>query len=43
MEYLIRFVHVHESFRRPELEALAELTGVQLEDLRYQSNVGQIA
>ncbi|KIX04248.1 uncharacterized protein Z518_07802 [Rhinocladiella mackenziei CBS 650.93] len=31
MEYLIRFVQVHESFRRPELEALSKLAGVHCE------------
>lgn len=43
MEYLIRFVHVHESFRKAEIEALAELRGVDLEFVQYQSYVGPTA
>ncbi|OJJ49380.1 hypothetical protein ASPZODRAFT_23620 [Penicilliopsis zonata CBS 506.65] len=35
MEYLIRFAQVHETFRRPELEALATVTGVDLEIIHY--------
>ena len=40
MEYLIRFAQVHETFRRPELEAIAELAGVDLEILEYTDDVG---
>ena len=39
MEYLIRFMHVHETFRRPELEALATLTGIDVEFLEYSPEV----
>ncbi|KAF9887812.1 hypothetical protein FE257_009618 [Aspergillus nanangensis] len=35
MEYLIRFAQTHETFRRPELEALASLQGIDLEILFY--------
>ncbi|EEP80527.1 conserved hypothetical protein [Uncinocarpus reesii 1704] len=35
MEYLVRFAQVHESFRRPELEALAIVAGVDLEVIEY--------
>ncbi|MCJ1269221.1 hypothetical protein MMC22_009110 [Lobaria immixta] len=35
MEYLIRFVQVHESFRKPEVEALAALANVDVEFLDY--------
>ncbi|KAL8825977.1 MAG: hypothetical protein Q9170_007587 [Blastenia crenularia] len=31
MEYLVRFAQVHESFRKPELEALADLAGVDID------------
>ena len=39
MEYLIRLVQVHESFRRPELEALAILADVNVEFLFYSEYV----
>ncbi|EAW10642.1 tRNA (guanine-N2-)-methyltransferase [Aspergillus clavatus NRRL 1] len=35
MEYLIRFAQVHESFRQPEIQALAALKGIDLEILSY--------
>ncbi|KAI4164103.1 MAG: hypothetical protein LQ342_002339 [Letrouitia transgressa] len=35
MEYLVRLVQVHETFRRPELEALADLAGVDVEFVEY--------
>jgi len=39
MEYLVRFVQVHESFRRSELEALAVLANVNVEVLFYSEYV----
>jgi hypothetical protein len=39
MEYLIRSAQQHESFRRPELEALAALSGVDLKILEYDPEV----
>jgi hypothetical protein len=39
--YLIRLVQVHESFRKPELEALALLGGVKLEFVEYSPNVSR--
>ena len=39
MEFLVRFVQLHEPFRRAELEALAELTGVELRVIEYHVNV----
>ena len=39
MEYLIRLVQVHESFRRPELKALAVLADVNVEFLFYSEYV----
>jgi tRNA G10 N-methylase Trm11 len=38
-EYLVRFAQVHETFRKPELFALAELAGVELEIVDYQEEV----
>ena len=39
MDYLIRFVHMHESFRQPETDALAELAGLKIEWLFYSEDV----
>ena len=39
MEYLIRFAQAHESFRQPEIQALADLAGVEVEFLYYDKNV----
>jgi hypothetical protein len=41
MEYLIRLAQMHETFRRPELEALAVLYNVDLEILEYSDEVWQ--
>jgi tRNA (guanine10-N2)-methyltransferase len=38
-EYLIRLVQVHESFRKAEIEALAEVTGVTVEIVKYLEDV----
>ncbi|GAB1737590.1 hypothetical protein NU219Hw_g1899t1 [Hortaea werneckii] len=38
MEYLIRFVQQHETFRRPEIESLADLAGYSLEWLSYSDH-----
>ncbi|KAK4691384.1 tRNA (guanine10-N2)-methyltransferase, partial [Lecanoromycetidae sp. Uapishka_2] len=35
MEFLIRFVQIHETFRRPEIEALAVVEGIHVEFLTY--------
>lgn len=39
MEYIIRLVQVHETFRKPELEALAILADVNLEIVQYHELV----
>ncbi len=39
MDYLIRFVQIHETFRKPEIEALAVLADVNVEFLFYSENV----
>lgn len=39
MDYLIRFIQMHETFRRPETEALAELHGIEIEWLFYSDDV----
>ena len=38
MDYLIRLAQAHESFRRPELEALASLAGIRCEVISYSEN-----
>ncbi|KAF7592761.1 hypothetical protein BBP40_012519 [Aspergillus hancockii] len=35
MEYVIRFAQVHETFRQPEIQALASLAGIDLEFVHY--------
>lgn len=40
MDYLIRFVQMHESFRKPETDALAELAGIELQWVFYSEHVG---
>ena len=39
MDFLIRFVQIHETFRKPEIEALAVLANVNLEFLLYTESV----
>lgn len=39
MDYLIRFIQMHESFRQLEIEALAELHQLQFEWLFYSDEV----
>ena len=35
MDYLIRLVQMHETFRKPELDALADLAGLDIQWLSY--------
>ena len=42
MEYLVRLVQLHESFRRPELEALACLADIELDIVDYRPDVRQM-
>jgi tRNA (guanine10-N2)-methyltransferase len=39
MDFFIRLAQVHESFRKPELEALAQLLNIQLEFIEYNAEV----
>ena len=39
MDFLIRFVQCHETFRKPEIEALAVLANVNVEFLFYSESV----
>lgn len=40
MDYLVRLLQLHESFRRNELEALATLSDLKFEWIEYSENVG---
>jgi len=37
--YLVRMAQVHSSFRKPELEALALMAGVEVEFVQYSEYV----
>ena len=37
--YLVRMAQMHPSFRKPELEALARVAGVEVEFARYNEYV----
>jgi tRNA G10 N-methylase Trm11 len=39
MEYLIRLAQVHETFRWPELESLANVEGISLDLVEYSVEV----
>lgn len=39
MDYLVRFVQMHESFRKAEIQAMADLYGINLEFLHYSQYV----
>ena len=39
MDFLIRFVQVHEEFRLAEIEALAAIAGVVIEVVSYSKKV----
>ena len=42
-QYLVRLAQIHESFRKAELHALANLAGVELEIVKYDDDVGSFA
>jgi tRNA (guanine10-N2)-methyltransferase len=42
LEYLVRLSQTHTSFRKPELEALAELLNLPLEILDYRDDVSML-
>lgn len=39
-DYLVRFAQRHETFRLPELEALATMIGAEMEVVEYDDDVG---
>lgn len=43
MEYLIRLAQIHESFRQPEVQAVATLLGVDLEFISYEKYVSNLS
>ena len=38
--YLVRLAQIHESFRKAELHALAEVADAKLEIVKYDDDVG---
>ncbi|OQO12255.1 hypothetical protein B0A48_02896 [Cryoendolithus antarcticus] len=38
MEYMVRFIQMHEEFRRPELDAIAELLEIDITWVAYDEN-----
>lgn len=38
-QYLVRLAQTHESFRRVELQALADVAGIVLQFVKYQKDV----
>jgi len=38
-QYLVRLAQAHESFRKVEMRALADIAGVTLEFVRYEEDV----
>ena len=38
-QYLVRLAQAHESFRKVELQALADVAGVKLEFVKYEEDV----
>ena len=41
MEYLIRLIQKHGSFRKAEIDALADLHGLVVEWVQHSNDVGQ--
>lgn len=39
MKYILRLAHAHETFRKAEIAALAELAGVEVQILEYSPDV----
>ena len=39
MQYLIRFIQTHETFRKPETDALAHSASLELEWIHYSEDV----
>jgi hypothetical protein len=39
--YLIRLAQTHESFRKVELQALADIAGINIEFVNYEEDVGR--
>lgn len=41
-QYLVRLAQAHESFRRVELQALADVAGISLQVVKYQEDVSVV-
>jgi len=42
-DYLVRFAQAHESFRKVELQALADLAGIPIQFFRYDEDVRTVS
>lgn len=42
MNFLIKFAQIHESFRLAEIQALAEIEGVDLAIINYNDQVSRV-
>lgn len=42
MEYMVRFMQTHESFRLAEIQALATLENIDLKIVSYDPTVGNV-
>jgi tRNA G10 N-methylase Trm11 len=40
-QYLVRLAQAHESFRKVELQALADIAGVSLQFVKYEEDVSK--
>lgn len=41
-QYLVRLAQAHESFRRVELQALADVAGISLQFVKYEEDVSAL-
>ena len=41
-QYLVRFAQAHESFRKVELQALADVAGIALQFVKYEEDVSAL-
>lgn len=40
-DYLVRFAQAHESFRKVELQALADIAGIPIQFIKYDEDVSR--
>ena len=39
MDYLIRFIQMHETFRKPEIDALSQVAEARIDWISYSDDV----